>query len=187
MAVPGVEIIEKAGSAEQRPELVIIAAVAETNRVIGDGFRLPWHIPEDLKRFKRLTRGHPLIMGRKTFESLLVQFGRPLPERRHLVLTRRPERLDHPVAECFTTLDAALDAVAGEDLVFIAGGATVYASTIASVDRLELTIVEGDYHGDAFFPPWNHLVGPVYKLVAKEAHEGFRYETYTRQEDLTLT
>ncbi|HEY5564587.1 MAG TPA: dihydrofolate reductase [Rhodothermia bacterium] len=185
MAARRVEIDEKAASVG-RPELVIIAAVAETNRVIGDGFRLPWHIPEDLKRFKRLTRGHPLIMGRKTFQSLLVQFGGPLPERRHLVLTRRPERVDHPVAECFTTLDDALDAVAGEDLVFVAGGASVYALTIASADRLELTIVEGDYHGDAFFPPWEHLVGPVYKLALREAHEGFRYETYIRREDLTL-
>ena len=171
----------------ERPELVIIAAVAESNRVIGEGFRLPWHIPEDLKRFKRLTHGHPLIMGSRTFESILVQFGKPLPERRHLVLTRHPERIDHPVAECFASLDDALAAVAGEDLVFIAGGATVYASTIASVDRLELTIVEEEHHGDAFFPPWKHLVGTVYELASKEEHKGFRYETYRRKEYLTLT
>lgn len=167
---------------QSRPELVIIAAVAEGNRVIGDGFRLPWHIPEDLKRFKRLTRGHPLIMGRKTFESILVQFGKPLPERRHLVLTRHPERVDHSTAECFTSLEEALAAVRDEDLVFIAGGATVYASTVDAVDRLELTIVEGDFKGDAFFPPWRHLVGPVYELLSKEENEGFRYETYVRRE-----
>lgn len=167
---------------QSKPELVIIAAVAEGNRVIGDGFRLPWHIPEDLKRFKRLTRGHPLLMGRKTFESILVQFGKPLPERRHLVLTRHPERVDHPNAECFTSLEEALAAVRDEDLVFIAGGATVYASTVDVVDRLELTIVEGDFEGDAFFPPWRHLVGPVYELLTKEENEGFRYETYVRRE-----
>lgn len=168
------------------PEVVIIAAVAESNRVIGDGYKLPWHIPEDLKRFKRLTRGHPLIMGRKTFESIIVQFGRPLPERRHLVLTSHPDEVEHPVAECFTSLEAALKAVRHEDLVFIAGGATVYASTVAAVDRLELTIVEGEFHGNAFFPPWKHLVGPVYELASREEHDGFRYETYIRPEDLTL-
>jgi len=69
-------------------EIVLIAAVAEANRVIGDGKELPWHLPEDLARFKRLTRGHPLLMGRRTFQSIVHQFGGPLPERRHLVLTR---------------------------------------------------------------------------------------------------
>ncbi len=162
-------------------ELVIIAAVAETNRVIGDGFKLPWHIPEDLKRFKRLTRGHPLVMGRKTFESLIHQFGKPLPERRHLVLTSRPSRVKHPVAECFTDIETALDAVADEPLVFIAGGAQIYSATIDRVHRLELTIVEGNYTGDAFFPAWEHLVGSVYEPTFREEHEGFRYETYTRK------
>jgi len=169
-----------------RPELVIIAALAEGDRVIGKGQSLPWHIPEDMKRFKRLTRGHPLIMGRKTFESILVQYGRPLPERRHLVLTRHPERVDHPVAECFPDLDQALDSVADEEVVFVAGGAEIYALTIGAVDRLELTIVDGKYEGDAFFPPWRHLVGPVYELASQEKHQGFRYETYIRKQDLTL-
>lgn len=170
----------------KKTEIVIIAALAESNRVIGDGFSLPWHIPEDLKRFKRLTRGHPLVMGRKTFESILEQFGRPLPERRHLVLTRHPERVVHPVAECFSSVTDALAAVEDEEIVFIAGGATVYTQTIETVDRLELTIVDGEFDGDAFFPPWKHLVGPVYELVSKEKHEGFRYETYTKKRDLTF-
>lgn len=175
------------GRAPRRPELVIIAAVAESNRVIGKGFSLPWHIPEDLKRFKRLTRGHPLVMGRKTFESIIVQFGKPLPERRHLVLTRHPERVDHPTAECFTSLEDALAVVSDEEVVFVAGGATIYTLTIESVDRLELTIVEGEFDGDAYFPPWEHLIGTVYELVAQEIHEGFRYETYLRKQYLTLT
>jgi dihydrofolate reductase len=168
-------------STEDRPEVVIIAAVAERNRVIGDGLQLPWHIPEDLKRFKRLTRGHPMIMGRKTFESILVQFGRPLPERRHLVLTSNPESVTHPAAECFTSYEQALQAVSDEEIVFVAGGATVYAATVDKVDRLELTIVEGEFEGDAFFPPWKQLVGPVYRLVSEEKHDGFRYETYVKR------
>ncbi|MGA7303599.1 MAG: dihydrofolate reductase [Rhodothermales bacterium] len=173
-------------SATKRPELVIIAALAESNRVIGKGLSLPWHIPEDLKRFKRLTRGHPLLMGRKTFESLIAQFGKPLPERRHLVLTHHPETVSHPTAECFQSLEEALAHVSTHEIVFVAGGATIYEQTIASVDRLELTLVEGKYEGDAFFPPWTHLVGPVYELVSQEKHDRFRYETYRRRRDLTF-
>ncbi|MEO1728387.1 MAG: dihydrofolate reductase, partial [Bacteroidota bacterium] len=70
------------------PEIVLIAALAERDRLIGDGLDLPWHIPADLKRFKRLTVGHPLVMGRRTFESLVHQFGGPLPKRANVVLTR---------------------------------------------------------------------------------------------------
>lgn len=169
------------------PEIVIIAAVADRNRVIGNGLSLPWHIPEDLKRFKRLTHGHPMIMGRVTFESIIAQFGGPLPGRRHLVLTRRPEGVSHPAAESFSNLAEALEAVKDEDTVFIVGGAAVYASTIESADRLELTIVDGAYNGDAFFPPWRHLVGSVYRLQSREEKDGFRYETYIRKEYLTLT
>ena len=122
-----------------------------------------------------------MIMGRKTFESIIRQFGRPLPNRRHLVLTRNPERIDHPVAECHPNLQSALDAVREEPLVFVAGGAAVYGSTIEQADRLELTIVEGDYDGDAYFPPWKHYVGTLFELSFREDHSGFRYETYLKR------
>lgn len=162
------------------PEIIVIAAVAEKDRLIGNGMRLPWHIPEDLKRFKRLTLGHPLLMGRKTFESLLVQFGRPLPERRHIVLTSDPERVQHPVAECVTSVDEALAAVKYETKVYIAGGAQVYKAFLETADRLELTLVEGDFEGDTYFPTWKHLVGTVYTLEKRSEREGFRFETYKR-------
>ncbi len=161
-------------------ELVVIAALAEKNRVIGRGMDLPWRLPTDLKRFKRLTSGHPMIMGRRTFDSLIEQFGGPLPNRRHLVLSRHPERITHPVAEPHFNLASALDAVADEPIVFIAGGGTLYAQTIADADRLELTLVEGDHEGDAFFPAYAHLIGPTYRLKHLEPHEGFRFETYVR-------
>lgn len=163
-----------------RPEIIIIAAVAEKDRLIGNGMRLPWHIPEDLKRFKELTLGHPLLMGRKTFESILVQFGRPLPNRRHLVLTSDPDRISHPVAECFSTVDDALEAVKYETKVYISGGARVYKTFLETADTLELTLVEGDFEGDTFFPPWKHLVGSVFSLEGSIPRGGYRFETYKR-------
>lgn len=162
------------------PEIIIIAAVAEKDRLIGNGMRLPWDIPEDLKRFKQLTFGHPLLMGRKTFESILFQFGRPLPNRRHIVLTSDPKRIVHPVAECFTSVDDALEAVKYETKVYISGGARVYETFLTRADTLELTLVEGDFEGDTFFPPWEHLVGSVFSLEESVPRDGFRFETYKR-------
>jgi len=166
---------------ENRPEVVVIAAVAEKDRLIGNGTRLPWHIPDDLRRFKRLTLGYPLLMGRKTFESILVQFGKPLPDRRHIVLTRSPESLQHPAAECFSSLDEALDELKHETKVYIGGGAEVYKACLERADRLELTIVAGDHEGDTYFPAWEHLIGPVFELAKRENHDGFRFETYSRK------
>jgi dihydrofolate reductase len=164
------------------PEVVIIAAVAEKDRLIGRGTHLPWHIPEDLKRFKRLTLGHPLLMGRKTFESILVQFGKPLPDRRHIVLTRNPGHIEHPAAECFESVEIALAALKNETIVYISGGAAVYKTFLERADRLELTIVEGDFDGDTFFPPWQHLVGSLFELASREEHDGFRFETYKKSD-----
>ena len=161
-------------------ELVIIAAVAEANRVIGKGNDLPWHIPEDLKRFKRLTSGRAMIMGRRTFESIIHQFGGPLPDRRLIVVTSRGEAPDYPRIEAYKSIEEALDAVAGEEVVFIGGGATIYEQFLPEVDRLELTIVEGEFEGDTFFPPYEHLIGQVFEKSAEERHEGFRFETYER-------
>lgn len=163
------------------PELVIVAAVAEKNRVIGDGKDLPWHIPEDLKHFKRLTLGHPLVMGRRTFESLLHQFGGPLPGRENVVLTRHPDRVGHPGVHVYSSLDAALDAFADRAQISIGGGATLYAQTIPRADRLELTLVEGDYDGDTFFPPFEHLLGTAFELQHRELRDGFRFETWVRK------
>lgn len=163
-----------------KPELIIIAAVAEKDRLIGDGMKLPWHIPEDLKRFKQLTKGHPLLMGRRTFESILAQFGRPLPDRRHIVLTHHPERVKHPAAECFRSIEMALDALKNETKVYIAGGAEVYRAFLERADRLELTIVEGNYEGDTYFPPWEHLVGTRFTLVERQERDGYRFESFKK-------
>ena len=99
------------------PEVVLIAAVAEApgtegDRLIGDGMDLPWHLPADLKRFKALTLGYPLVMGRRTFESLLHQFGGPLPNRENVVLTRHSTHVDHPGIHVYSGLPEAMDAFA---------------------------------------------------------------------------
>lgn len=161
-------------------EVVIIAAVAEKNRVIGNDRDLPWHIPEDLRRFKQLTTGHPLLMGRRTFESILHQFGGPLPRRRNVVLTSRGRYPEYPEVETYASVDEALAALAAEDVVFIGGGAAVYDLFLPRADRLELTLVEGDYEGDTFFPPFEHLVGTVFEVTHVEPHDGFRFVTYER-------
>ena len=163
-----------------RAEVVIVAAVAETNRVIGDGKDLPWHHPDDLKHFKRLTLGHPLVMGRRTFESVLHQFGRPLPGRENVVLTRHPVHVDHPGIHVYASLGDALDAFADREQISIGGGATVYEQALPIADRLELTCVEGDYDGDTFFPPFEHLLGTDFELRHREPRDGFRFETWVR-------
>lgn len=161
------------------PEIVIIAAVAEENRVIGDGLALPWHLPADLRRFKRLTRGHALLMGRRTFESIVHQFGGPLPERRTVVLTRARGPLgDFPAVETAASISEALRRTAGEECLFIGGGAAVYEQFLEQADRLELTLVEGHYEGDTFFPEYEHLIGPVFEKTAEEPQDGFRFVTY---------
>jgi dihydrofolate reductase len=165
------------------PEIVLIAAVAEDNRVIGKDKDLPWHIPEDLKRFKRLTTGHPLLMGRTTFESIVHQFGGPLPDRRLVVLTSRGALPDFPDVEAYASIDAAMNALADEDRVFIGGGEAVYEQFLPKADRLELTLVEGRYDGDTYFPEYEPLIGDVFEVTAEDTHDGFRFVTFERIED----
>lgn len=162
------------------PELVIIAAVADGDRVIGRDRDLPWHIPADLKRFKRLTSGRSLIMGRRTFESIIHQFGSTLPGRHHVVVSGSGRVQAQPDVTVVSSLDEAMDAVSGEDVVFIGGGATIYEQMLDRVDRLELTHVEGHHEGDTFFPPYEHLIGSAYTCTAEERHDGFRFATYER-------
>jgi len=120
--------------------LSVIVAVAE-NGVIGKDNKLPWHIPEDLRFFKQTTMGRPVIMGRKTFESI----GRPLPGRKNLVVSR-----SGPIS----SLDAAL-AEAGDGESFVIGGASLFAEALLRADRLYLTEVHRAYDGDVFFPDWD--------------------------------
>ncbi|MFQ5604043.1 MAG: dihydrofolate reductase [bacterium] len=163
-----------------RPEIVIIAAVAEKNRVIGRAGKLPWYFSEDLKRFKRLTLGHTVLMGRKTFESIVERLGKPLPGRKNIVLTARKSFPEFAQVVTFPSLEDAFKAVASQDQVFIIGGETVYQKTLHLAHQLELTIVEGDYEGDAFFPEYQNLLKEQFTLVESQPQDGYRFETYRR-------
>jgi len=133
------------------PKVSIIAAVAE-NLAIGKNNRLLWRIPEDLKRFRRLTTGHTVVMGRKTFESI----GRALPERKNIVISRDP---DFKPKNCLvaSSFENALEK--GREIekeeIFIIGGGQVYEQAIKQADKLYLTLVPGNYEADVFFPDYS--------------------------------
>jgi len=127
----------------------IIAALAD-NGVIGRGGALPWHLPDDLRRFKSLTMGHPILMGRRTFESI----GRPLPGRRNLVLTRGARTFPDGV-EPVASLEMAMARCAAAPELCVIGGAEVYAQALPLATRLELTRVHVDIRGDVRFPEFD--------------------------------
>lgn len=131
--------------------LSIIAAMGR-NRAIGFKNTLPWRLPADLQRFKQLTLGHHIIMGRKTYESI----GRPLPGRTSIIITRQP---DFQAEGCLIahSLDEAIDLAKSRDEqeAFIIGGAEIYAQALSSADRMYLTLVEAEPEADAFFPAFD--------------------------------
>jgi dihydrofolate reductase len=133
------------------------------NRVIGRGNDLPWRLPRDMKRFKQLTMGHTVVMGRTTYETL----ERPLRGRRNVVLSRDPERR-YEGAEVVATLDDALRLAGDDDEVFVAGGGEVYRLALPRADRIYLTIVHADVTGDTLFP---HLDDSEWVLRADERHD----------------
>lgn len=134
----------------RKPRLSIIAAVA-ANGVIGNANALPWHLPEDLKRFRALTLGHPVIMGRKTHESI----GRPLPGRRNIVISR-DKLFTAAGCEVTVSLEAAIEACQhGSEEIFVIGGAQIYAEALSYAKRLYLTEINSDFQGDARFPAFD--------------------------------
>ena len=131
--------------------LSLIAAVAR-NGALGKDNALLWHLPEDLKFFRRMTQGCPVVMGRKTWDSLPAKF-RPLPGRRNVVLTRQAGlRLEG--AETAASLDEALERLSGAAKVFVIGGAQLYAQALPRADELVLTEVHRDFEADVHFPAW---------------------------------
>jgi dihydrofolate reductase len=153
-------------------ETVIIVAVAR-NGVIGVDGGLPWRIPEDMGRFRKITMDHALIMGRATFESI----GRPLPGRTNIVLTRSHDWAQEGV-EVAASLDAALEAVATRNQdAFIAGGAEVYRQGLEVAGRIEMTEIDLSPQGDTWFPPvdWSQ-----WQEISREDHPGFAFVTYER-------
>ena len=142
--------------------LSIIAAMS-ANRVIGNNNNLPWRLPADLKRFKSLTMGHHLIMGRKTFESI----GKPLPGRTTVVITHQTGFAPEGVLVAHS-IDQALDVVTGDDEVFVAGGAQIYQQMLPRADRLYLTSIHEEFEGDTNFPEFEES---DWQLISEEGYE----------------
>lgn len=158
----------------------MIAAVAENN-ALGKDNDLLWHLPDDFKRFKTLTTGHKIIMGRKTFES----FPKPLPNRHHIIITRdKNYQVQHSNCTVVHTLEAALALVADQETAFIIGGGEIYTLAMPFCDILEITRVHGNYEADAFFPTIDSSVWEleleVYHSKDERHAVDFTYRTFVR-------
>ena len=161
----------------RRPRLTMVVAI-DAQRGIGVDNQLPWHLPEDLAHFKRVTMGRPMIMGRKTFDSI----GRPLPGRRSIVVTRNAG-WHHAGVEAVTSLEAAI-ALVGEEEASIIGGAQVFEAALPLADRMIVTEIGHTFACDTFFPP---IDPAVWVETAREAHHSaagsydYAYVTYLRR------
>lgn len=152
--------------------LTLIAAVGR-NGAIGASGQLPWHLPEDLRHFKAVTMGHPMIMGRKTFDSI----GRPLPGRRTIVITRQSGWRQGGV-ETAHSFPEALALAGPADEVFVAGGGEIYEMAMPFARRLVLTEVDLDTPGDTFFPAWDPA---LWVCTESDPRDGFTFVTYERR------
>ncbi|MES2993983.1 MAG: dihydrofolate reductase [Pseudomonadota bacterium] len=157
-----------------RPALSLIAAVPR-NGALGKDNALIWREPEDLKNFRRVTMGSPVIMGRKTWDSLPARF-RPLPGRRNLVVTRN-SAWQVEGAEAVGSIDAALALLAGSPRAFVIGGAQLYALALPLADELVLTEIDAELDGDVFFPPWDRA---QFARTARDPRAGYSFVTYRR-------
>jgi len=166
-------------------ELVIVAAVAE-NGVIGAEGGMPWHYPADLKHFKRTTTGHPVIVGRRTFEGIVERLGEPLPDRTSIVLTTRGAEtieadVDHENVRVVGSIDAAISAagVADTEVAHVVGGASVYEQFLPKADRMVLTEIHHSHEGDAYFPAYDDA---DWIEVDRTNREELSFVTYERGE-----
>lgn len=166
------------GAKPDEARLTLVVAI-DAQRGIGIDNQLPWHLPEDLAHFKRVTVGKPIVMGRKTFDSI----GRPLPKRRNIVVTRNPG-WSHEGVEVAASLPAAIALLNGEPASII-GGAQIFDEAIGAADRLIVTEIDHVFRCDTFFPP---IDPAVWRESAREHHHseangfGFDYVTYLRKE-----
>jgi dihydrofolate reductase len=163
----------------RQPCISLVAAVADTG-VIGRDGDLPWRLPADLKHFKKLTRGHTIVMGRRTFESI----GRPLPERRNIVVTRQTDSAQ-PGVEVVHSLEDAIELSRGESEVFVIGGRAIYEAALPLANRLYLTRVHGQIEGDVYFPTWQsadwQLIDQHSQPDDKAHAYAMTFETYQRR------
>ncbi|GAB3025192.1 dihydrofolate reductase [Natronobiforma cellulositropha] len=178
-----------ASDLETTLELVAIAAVAR-NGIIGADGEMPWHIPADLRHFMRETTGHPVVIGRITYESIVAGLGEPLPERTSIVLTGQdPAALPQADASRVVVVSGLEDALRaaeraaderhdGTGRAFVAGGATVYEQFLPATDRLLLTEVDATPEGDTTFPAWER---DEWREVSRDDRDGFAFLEYVRR------
>lgn len=149
---------------------VSMIAAMSNNRVIGLNNKMPWHLPADLQFFKKMTLGSPIIMGRKTYDSI----GRPLPGRLNIVLSK-DEKLKIDGCTVVHTFMDALDAAKGSEEVFITGGAHLYNNFLDKAKRLYLTLVDGEFEGDTYFPDYTQYQWKEINRVVNQADENNPY------------
>jgi dihydrofolate reductase len=160
------------------PRIAIVAAMGK-NRELGLNGELLWHIPDDLKRFKALTMGHPVLMGRKTFDSIMTMLGTPLPGRTNIVLTRDPRWRQDRVLVVNSLEDGLTKARVLDDTeIHIGGGAELYKQVFPQVDRLYLTLIDDTKKADTFFPPYEKLFPRVVSEEVRE-YNGLKYRWLT--------
>lgn len=135
-----------------RSKITLISAM-DVNRLIGSNNQLPWHLPEDLQHFREKTLNKPIIMGRKTYESI----GRPLPQRQNIIVSNDPLFIPAPTSNCHvvSSIEDALLLFPDYDEIFIIGGSSIYEQTISIASHLCLTIINSQFEGDKYFPDWN--------------------------------
>jgi dihydrofolate reductase len=152
------------------PRIYLVVAVA-SNGIIGANGQLPWNLPEDLKHFKRLTMGHPVIMGRRTWESLKG----PLPGRENIVVTRT-SGYEAPGAAVASSLEGALALCAGEPVAFVIGGSRLFAESLPIAEGLVVTEIHKDFAGDTWFPPYERARWRESQREAHSAADGTRFD-----------
>jgi dihydrofolate reductase len=160
--------------------MITLIAAASENNALGKNNQLVWHLPDDFKRFKALTTGHYIIMGRKTFES----FPKPLPNRTHIIITRQ-KNYNYENCIIVNSVKSALDACPKDEDIFIIGGGEIYEQSIDLVDKIELTRVHTEIEADTFFPNINM---EHWQLIKEEFHSkddkhdfDFTYQTYLKK------
>lgn len=146
--------------------IISLIAAASKNRVIGNNGEIPWYLPDDFKHFAKITKGHTVIMGQKTYESIIKSLGHPLPDRKNIILSFQADFIA-PGCTVFNSIEKALDEVKEEKEVFIIGGGKIYESFLPYANKIYLTEVNIECVGDTYFPDFKR---DEWKELAKEEH-----------------
>jgi dihydrofolate reductase len=160
--------------------IISIIAAMDRNRLIGNNNELPWHLPADLAHFKKITLNKPILMGRKTYESI----GRPLPGRQNIVISRNKDLKIEGVT-VVNTLEGAIESLKDVDELIVVGGSIIYELMLPRAQRMYLSYVDGEFEGDAWFPEFDETQWDVAESVVQEPDEinryGCRFVTYERK------